>query len=103
MMRALTAALDGLSPGTLVIMAGDFNFDPALSDGPDSVALGEMIDALDLQRLPNSEPTHGLLGFNLDLLYTRNWPPADTATCQVRFLDADSEVPMLDHASVVCR
>jgi len=100
---AAREALAALPPETLLLMAGDFNFDPAGSDGPDAAALAALREELGLARLPDDGPTHRMLGTDLDLVLARGWPAGAGATCRVGFVDEGAEVPMFDHALVDCR
>ena len=101
-LSALQAALTALPEDELLILAGDFNLDPLRWEGEDVDALEELIDVLDLQRLPDDTISHLILDITIDLLFTRGWPGEDDARCELTFLDETSPEPMLDHAFVAC-
>jgi len=87
----------------MLVVAGDFNLNPDGEAGPDVQALQALLERHGLTRLPTAGPTHHLLEMQLDMVLTRAWPPAAEASCDLRFLDVEADVPMLDHAFVVCR
>ncbi len=102
-LQATQAALATLPEDEGIVIAGDFNLDPDQWEGPDVDALAEMVSTLQLQRLETGGPTHMLLDLTIDLLFTRGWDSADSAACEVTFLDEGSDEPMIDHALVACR
>lgn len=102
-LRAGQEALAELPDDIPILIAGDFNFDPSITTTADAVALEQLIEALDLVRLPTDGTTHRIFEVTIDLVFSRGWPGADSARCETRYLDGDDEPPMLDHAYVGCR
>ena len=102
-LQATQAALAGLPLSETIIMAGDFNLDPDLWEGPDVDALAAMVEVLGLERLAIPGPTHMFLEITIDLGFVRGWIEADDVSCETIFLDGNAEIPMIDHAFVDCR
>lgn len=101
--QATQEALGALPTDEGIVMAGDFNLDPDQWEGPDVDSLHAMVDDLGLERIETGGPTHMLLDVTIDLLFSRGWTGAETAECEVTFLDEGSDEPMIDHALVSCR
>lgn len=87
----------------MLIATGDFNVDPTREEGVHVDAVNSLLATLGVQRLTDDTVTHLLIDLSIDMVHTRGWPGANNAKCTVRFLDNDTEMPMLDHAFVVCR
>lgn len=99
----LGAALSTLPQDTRLYLAGDFNFDPSVSDGADTDALTALVEDLGLTRHSPNAVTHSIVEWEIDLLFTRGWDSATTATCEVRFVDENQDPPMIDHGLLHCR
>jgi hypothetical protein len=62
----------------------------------------DVVEATGVTRLADNGATQRLLPRDLDLVFTRGWPPADEVVCEVVFLDQDLDDIMLDHAYLHC-
>ena len=102
-LRATRDALAALPDDEAIVIAGDFNLDPDQWEGPDVDALADLVSTLGLERIETGGPTHMILDVTIDLLFSRGWTGAGTASCEVTFLDEDSPDPMIDHALVACQ
>ena len=100
---ALREFLGALPNDRVLLVGGDFNFDPQQDSGPDVDAYDRLLSDLSLVRLPDDGETHRLLLRDYDLVLARGW---SAPGCRVSFVDpleAGPEiVPMLDHGLVVC-
>lgn len=101
-LSVLQEALVALPSDEVLVLAGDFNLDPLRWEGEDVDTLNELVEALDLERLPDDTISHLILDITIDLLFTRGWPGEDEARCELTFLDEGAVEPMLDHAFVAC-
>jgi len=84
------------------VVAGDFNFDPALASGAEKASFDALLAALDLVRREDDGVTHRILQQDLDHVLVSSALAADRAPCHVAFVDEGALVPMFDHAFVAC-
>jgi hypothetical protein len=101
--EALGRALGALPKDEILILAGDFNLDPIRWTGPDVDALSDLATALGFTPLPTPARTNQVVDAGIDLILTRGWADPAEVVCDVTFLDAQAEVPMIDHGWVGCR
>lgn len=99
---SIQAVLEAEPTETVIFMAGDFNMDPEIHHGEDVDAFWQLVEAVSLERIPDDEDTHRILKQDLDIMLTRNWPGSSSVVCHVSFLDEGTEVPMFDHAFLLC-
>ena len=100
-LESIQAVLATLPAETSIAMAGDFNLDTDLFDGADAQAYAELIAALGLTELEQSEETHRVSHLRIDHLLVRG-PAVAQPACTVRFLDAEADEQMMDHGWVGC-
>ncbi|HJL18654.1 MAG TPA: hypothetical protein RMH99_23535 [Sandaracinaceae bacterium LLY-WYZ-13_1] len=98
---ALDAEVDG---GAALLIGGDFNFDPAVTDGPDTEAFEALVGDHGLSRLADDPAveTNRLLEADIDFFLARGLPGQEASECTQRFVDGHLDAPFFDHALVSC-
>lgn len=85
---------------TDLLVGGDFNFDPSLSNQADVAAFDSLINSVGLEALPVDDSTHRISLIQLDHLLARGLELQ--GGCEVGFADEGTGQTMLDHALVRC-